>query len=168
MRDAGRLGADHHLGGTLLAVGDHVVLRRNDPGLGVRNGTRGVVTDITPACEVTVQGHDGPEHHLPADYAERHMQHAYALTIHAAQGATVERAHILAPDTGSAAELGYVALSRARVGTDVYVNQQSEREGPPMPLERLRASLAKPPRHTTAVALTRTYQPERSPADIDF
>jgi hypothetical protein len=47
-----------------------------------------------------------------------HLDHAYAVTVHRAQGATYDRAHVLA--AGGGRELGYVALSRARDGTTIH------------------------------------------------
>ena len=44
----------------------------------------------------------------------KHLEHGYALTGHAAQGATVERAFVLVEDRGALQEWGYVACSRAR------------------------------------------------------
>jgi len=48
-----------------------------------------------------------------------HLAHAYAMTAHRSQGATVETAHVLAD--GGGRELGYVAMSRAKEQTHVYV-----------------------------------------------
>jgi len=47
-----------------------------------------------------------------------HLDHGYALTVHRAQGATYDRAHVLA--AGGGRELAYVALSRAREGTTLH------------------------------------------------
>ncbi|HUF83727.1 MAG TPA: AAA family ATPase, partial [Acidimicrobiia bacterium] len=47
------------------------------------------------------------------------LDHAYAVTVHRAQGATVDRAHRL--EDGGGRELAYVALSRAREQTTVHV-----------------------------------------------
>ena len=49
-----------------------------------------------------------------------HLDHGYATTIHKSQGLTVDRAFILATDSLTR-EAGYVAMSRARKGTDLYV-----------------------------------------------
>jgi hypothetical protein len=50
-----------------------------------------------------------------------HVRHAYALTGHAAQGLTVERAFVLGAGEARLQEWGYVALSRAREATRLYV-----------------------------------------------
>ena len=56
-------------------------------------------------------------------YAEAgHLAHAYAMTIHKAQGATFERAFVLARAETFTAELGYTALSRATDGTNLYLD----------------------------------------------
>jgi hypothetical protein len=49
------------------------------------------------------------------------VRHAYALTGHGSQGLTVERAFVLGSDAGRLQEWGYVALSRAREETRLYV-----------------------------------------------
>ncbi|MGH2713819.1 MAG: C-terminal helicase domain-containing protein, partial [Thermoleophilaceae bacterium] len=51
------------------------------------------------------------------------VQHAYALTGHAGQGLTVERAFVLGSDRGRLQEWGYVALSRARTETRLYLTE---------------------------------------------
>ena len=49
------------------------------------------------------------------------VRHAYALTGHAAQGVTVDRAFVLGSGEARLQEWGYVALSRAREATSLYV-----------------------------------------------
>ncbi|MFN8108543.1 MAG: ATP-binding domain-containing protein [Thermoleophilia bacterium] len=60
---------------------------------------------------------------LPCDYAAQHVRHGYALTVHASQGATVDHAFVLASDQRHLAEWGYVALTRAREGTRIYLTE---------------------------------------------
>ena len=58
---------------------------------------------------------------LPARYVEAgHLAHGYATTVHKAQGATYDRAFVLATDSLTR-EAGYVAMSRARQGTELFV-----------------------------------------------
>ena len=70
-------------------VGDRVLCRHNNLELGVRNGTRATITALDPA---TLHPADdgGATRPIPLDYAFKHLDHGYALTGHAAQGATVD------------------------------------------------------------------------------
>jgi conjugative relaxase-like TrwC/TraI family protein len=111
-------------------VGDRVLCRRNDGRLGVRNGTRGTIVDLSPSA-LTLQTDAGTLRSLPLDYAGEQLDHAYALTGHAAQGATFERAFVLLHEEGGLREWGYVACSRARAETRLYLTDRAiERETP--------------------------------------
>ena len=122
LREAGRLGdASLVAGGREFRVGDRVVCRRNDSRLGVCNGTRALVSGVDPSSDalgLTLDG--GPARIIPATYASEHLEHGYAITGHAAQGGSVERAFVLVRAEGALAEWGYVAASRARAETRVY------------------------------------------------
>jgi hypothetical protein len=123
MRAEGRLGKERlEVAGVEFAAGDRVVCRRNSIALGVRNGTRGTIEALdAEAGALAVATDRGDEVLLPRPYLEAgHVQHAYALTGHAAQGLTVERAFVLGPGRGRLREWGYVALSRAREQTRLY------------------------------------------------
>ncbi len=129
---AGRLGPNAlEAGGREFRVGDRVLCRRNDLSLGVRNGTRATVVELGPSA-LTLRTDRGQLRSLPLPYAEADLDHAYALTGHAAQGATVERAFVLLPDQGALREWGYVACSRARAETHLYLAGRDpfERETP--------------------------------------
>jgi hypothetical protein len=124
MSAEGRLGGERlEVSGVEFAVGDRVVCRRNSDALRIRNGTRGTVAALDlEGGSVTVATDRGDHIELPQAYlVAGHVQHAYALTGHAAQGLTVERAFVLGADRGPLREWGYVALSRARSETRLYV-----------------------------------------------
>ncbi|MFN8110073.1 MAG: AAA family ATPase [Thermoleophilia bacterium] len=120
MHAHGRLGPDTPIGGLRLAVGDAVVLKRNDREHGLRNGTRATITHITHEA-ITARAVDDGTLHIPRGYAERHLQHGYAITIHAAQGLTTDHTLILTPDAPALRELGYVALTRHKHTTRLYL-----------------------------------------------
>jgi hypothetical protein len=102
-----------------FAAGDKVVCLRNDRRLGVLNGTVGTV-ERWDGGALLVGTSEGPRL-LPAAYLEAgDLGHAYALTIHKAQGMTVERAFVLSSESLSR-ESGYVAMSRATESTELFV-----------------------------------------------
>jgi conjugative relaxase-like TrwC/TraI family protein len=123
MRKAGgELGeASLEIAGREFAAGDRVVTMKNARGLGVRNGTRGTVTEIDQdKRRLTVRTDDGVDVELPESYTARRLRHAYALTGHKAQGKTVTRAFVLADDA-TYREWAYTALSRGQEANRLYV-----------------------------------------------
>ncbi|OBQ64318.1 Ti-type conjugative transfer relaxase TraA [Mesorhizobium loti] len=121
MRAAGDLGdelrVDVERGARTFASGDRVMFLRNERGLGVKNGTLGVIEEVS-IQRITVQTDDGRSVRFDLkDYA--HIDHGYAATIHKAQGMTVDRTHVLATP-GMDAHGTYVALSRHRDGMDLH------------------------------------------------
>jgi hypothetical protein len=86
----------------------------------VLNGTRGIAVAPSAGGGVTIAA----EHRLirlsPDYLADGHLAYGYAATIHKSQGETVDRGFVLA-NASLFREAGYVALSRARVRTDLYV-----------------------------------------------
>ena len=103
-------------------AGDRIMTLRNDRRLGVRNGTCATITAVdTRQREMTVRTDTGTELTLPARYLDAgHVRHAYATTIHKAQGQTTDRAFVLGSDT-LYQEAGYVALSRGRAENRIYL-----------------------------------------------
>ena len=130
MLRAGRLGHETcMLGEREFRVGDRVLCRQNDPRLGLRNGTRATIVGLDPRT-LTLRTDTGRP---PLDRRSRtrakHLDHGYALTGHAAQGATVDRAFVLLAGRGALQEWGYVACSRARTETRLYLSDTAcERE----------------------------------------
>ncbi len=119
--ESGRLGSQSiEIGGREFRVGDRVVRRKNDARLGVRNGTRATVTSLG-ATVLTLRTDTGSLRSIDPSYAAEHLEHGYALTGHAAQGATVERAYVLLSGMGALREWGYVVLSRARAETHLFL-----------------------------------------------
>jgi conjugative relaxase-like TrwC/TraI family protein len=106
-----------------FAVGDRVVCLRNNTVLGVKNGTTGTVDRVDLGRRTLALATDrGPTVELSSRYLETgNVRHAYALTGHAAQGLTVERAFVLGAGEARLQEWGYVALSRARTQTRLYI-----------------------------------------------
>ncbi len=133
MRAAGRLGAlELRLPGGEFAVGDHVLVKRNDLRLGVVNGDRGRVTAVDPEKRLLTLDLGGERVTLDREYLDDRtvhgdptLQHGYAMTVHVAQGLTVDHAFVLA-GPGLNRELGYTALSRGRETNQLYAARDVE------------------------------------------
>ena len=124
MRDAGMLGPDVPFRCGTFAIGDRVVVRRNDRRLGTANGETGLVEAVDDRAGISVRvGERRVQLRLPyldSSPSRPTVQHAYAITGHIAQGMTVERAFVLgSPDMYR--EWGYTAMSRGRCENRLYV-----------------------------------------------
>jgi conjugative relaxase-like TrwC/TraI family protein len=120
----GRLGADRlTVQEREFAAGDRVVCLRNSDVVGVKNGSTGTVQRVDRERRTLTLATDrGPTVEVNRRYLQAgYVRHAYALTGHAAQGITVERAFVLGAGEARLQEWGYVALSRARQETRLYV-----------------------------------------------
>ncbi|MER9187079.1 Ti-type conjugative transfer relaxase TraA [Mesorhizobium australicum] len=121
MRAAGDLGDEVQVtverGPRNFASGDRVMFLRNERGLGVKNGTLGVIEEVSTQSMAVRIDDGGSVRFDLKDYA--HIDHGYAATIHKAQGMTVDRTHVLATPEMDA-HGSYVALSRHRDGMDLH------------------------------------------------
>jgi conjugative relaxase-like TrwC/TraI family protein len=137
-----------------FTVGDRVVCLHNDRRLGVHNAQFGTVSAVHPEGDwlaVDVDG-TGEQVMIPRRYVEdRHLDYAYATTIHKAQGATYDRTLLLGDDR-LYRQAGYASLSRGRDRNDMYLVIDDDRDrdteldrhahaAPDEPLERLVSAL---------------------------
>ena len=106
--------------GERIGIGDVIATRRNDRDLDVANRDTWTVTRVSRDGSLTVtRGHagDGPRGNiartLPAEYVARHVELAYATTVHVAQGSTTTSAHVVLEDHSTAAS-AYVGMTRGR------------------------------------------------------
>ncbi len=121
-----------------FAPGDRVVTLKNDRELKVRNGSLGVVHRFDETGQPVVRFEAGE---VTLDLARyRHVDHAYAVTLHKSQGSTVEHAILFAPvrpggEKSEAPGEGYarasynalnVAVTRARYGATVCTNSLAD------------------------------------------
>ncbi|SFB78228.1 conjugative relaxase domain-containing protein, TrwC/TraI family [Nocardioides terrae] len=111
--------------GERIGLGDRVATRRNDPDLGVANRQTWTVTSIRDDGTLTLHGHrHGRDREIPAEYATRFVELAYATTVHGAQGETVYRAHFAVGDT-TGGPAAYVAMTRGRNGNTAHLVAES-------------------------------------------
>jgi conjugative relaxase-like TrwC/TraI family protein len=146
-RAHGELGDIDHTtsDGRAFAVGDHVVARMaarhlhapHDPDAYVRNGATGTITDLhacsdgaTSAIEVCFDGigsitlpHGFLEEHVgPGGRVDVGIDHAYALTSYAVQGATFEISTSRI-DEGATRSETYVDITRGRQANHLYLTR---------------------------------------------
>jgi hypothetical protein len=133
LQTAGRLSADElRIGDASFAVGDRVVIKRNDVRLGVTNGERGTVVAIDRDQRLVVRLGDAATAldrdflSTPTIHGDPPLTHGYAITCHIAQGITVDRAFVLADDRLTS-ELAYTALSRGRDANHLYLTEHPDR-----------------------------------------
>jgi ATP-dependent exoDNAse (exonuclease V) alpha subunit len=118
------------LGGREYAPGDRVIARRNHRQHDIDNGTLATVLHIDPATgTMRVRPDIGRPRTLDPDYVAQHLQHAYALTAHSAQGATFQWVGVTGRPKEFTREWAYTALSCARHHTTIHlINEPPERE----------------------------------------
>jgi hypothetical protein len=133
LRESGRVhGPELELHGGRFAAGDSIVIKRNEPALGISNGDRGRVLAVDPAGRRLLATIDERQVQLGPEFLDditRHgdptLLHGYAVTVHVAQGLTFDHAYLLA-DHGLTRELGYTALSRGRNSNHLYLTRHPD------------------------------------------
>ena len=139
-REAGVLGEERSYGPVTVAVGDRVICRNNERDLDIDNGTRGTIRHVNER-RVMIETDTHLIRELPAGYVAEHVEHAYALTGHGMQGATVEQATVVASPHDLSRGWSYTALSRARGQTPDYsyatVNRHRRARGVRAPDEHI-------------------------------
>ena len=124
LHETGRLGGrELSVAGRGFAEGDRVLALRNHRGLGLRNGDRGTVVEVSDDRTLTVRldRDDRRDVRLATDYLEAgHLDHGYAATVHKTQGATLDTVHYLGDET-TFGEAALVAGSRHRHDFRLYV-----------------------------------------------
>ncbi|WP_374638697.1 AAA family ATPase, partial [Agrobacterium salinitolerans] len=102
-----------------FAPGDRIIFLENNRDLGVKNGMLGTVEHVEPNKIIArLDGRSGDSVSIATDSYQA-IDHGYATTIHKNQGATVDRAFVLASSTMDR-HLAYVAMTRHRHGVQLY------------------------------------------------
>jgi conjugative relaxase-like TrwC/TraI family protein len=165
-------------GAQVVGVGDEVVTTRNDRallttgGAWVRNGDRWRVLERHPDGGLLVD--DATRRgtaELPADYVGKHVRLAYAVTLHKAQGVTVDVGVVVA-DGRTTAEALYVGMTRGRLDNVALAvcEASAEEYGLPeraTPLQVLERVLARSGAHRSGLEVLRTaFDESRSLATL--
>jgi conjugative relaxase-like TrwC/TraI family protein len=111
-----------------LAAGDQIIFTaaHHDPGKErVENGTLGTVIDTGKDNRVTIQTEGSDRREVNVDTREfNDLRLSYAQHVYKAQGRTVEQAFVLTGGWQTDRERAYVALTRARDRTDIYIARE--------------------------------------------
>ncbi|MBC9955444.1 relaxase domain-containing protein [Leucobacter sp. cx-42] len=111
----------HGRDGDPIAAGAQVATRENDRELGVANRQTWTVRSVNADGRITVADPKTGHHRtLDADYVASHVQLAYAVTGHGAQGMTTDTAHAVLSDEMDAAGV-YVGMTRGRTANVLHV-----------------------------------------------
>ncbi|UXT00617.1 Ti-type conjugative transfer relaxase TraA [Agrobacterium tumefaciens] len=120
--ESGALTFQTNDGSREFAPGDRIVFLENSRDLGVKNGMLGTVEHVESGRIIAqLDGRGGDSVSIPMDTYQA-IDHGYATTIHKNQGATVDRAFVLASTTMDQ-HLTYVAMTRHRDGAQLYAAQ---------------------------------------------
>lgn len=121
--DGGELTFQTNNGKRAFAAGDRIIFLENNRDLGVKNGMLGTVEHVEEDRIVArLDGRGGDSVSIPTDSYQA-IDHGYATTIHKNQGATVDRAFVLASSTMDR-HLTYVAMTRHRDSVQLYSDSQ--------------------------------------------
>jgi hypothetical protein len=112
-----------------FAPGDRVVFTKNDKDIGVANGVAGTIVAIeramfTPLLRVELDdANERGEKVVMVPPSFGRFDHGYCLTNHKSQGRTFDSAYCLVNPAMADREWTYVAASRSRFSTTLYVNR---------------------------------------------
>ncbi len=115
MASTGQLsGPALNVGDLAFQAGDRVVALGPDHQAGLVTSRRGTITSVDPInVSLRMEVDDGRTVTVAGEQlGGDRLGHGYATTVHRAQGATFDRAHVFAD--GGGRDLAYVAMSRAR------------------------------------------------------
>lgn len=142
-----------------FATGDRVIFLKNDR-TGLKNGMTGVVTRAaTGELSIQIDGGKAVTVH-EKNYSQ--IAHGYAATVHKSQGATFDRAYVLATKNMDR-HMAYVAMTRHRASADLYAGRDELRTTADIAAAFSRA----PAQHTTLDygAAARAYAENRALMD---
>ena len=109
-----------------ISVGDRIICLKNDSRVGVRNGTRGKVTDIDDFGNISLLTDSGKKISFNAN-SYNAFDLGYAMTINKLQGATVQKI-ICNADSRSHFDRNkfYVTVSRAKLDASIFTDDKQK------------------------------------------
>lgn len=103
-----------------LALHERILFRQNNKGISVRNGDLATITAINNK-QFTAILDSGEQVIIPRDY--KHIDYGYALTVHKAQGMTIDSASVLIDSKYWDRFLSFVAFTRHRKSLNIYADR---------------------------------------------
>ena len=135
LKDQQLLGSDMDVttskGSRTFAVGERILFTRNSRDLGLRNGQAGTLVEAKldhkgmPQLTIHTDTHKNVKVNT-AEYA--HLDYGYAVTLHKAQGQSVDHIWVLLSESMADREWTYVSTSRHRESLKVFAPQESLEE----------------------------------------
>ena len=132
-RQAGCLGTSACVNGELLFENDRVLFRKNSQVIGVKNGSFGTLQGFDERSEVAFVRLDGdcrtktPGKVVRVDLREyKDLSLGYCSSVFRAQGVTQDKVFVLGDQLDK--ESGYVALTRSRGETKIFLSQEAAGE----------------------------------------
>ncbi|MDX0524818.1 Ti-type conjugative transfer relaxase TraA [Sinorhizobium medicae] len=145
-----------------FAPGDRIVLLENNRDLGVKNGMLGTVIAVeADALQIRLDGsgqNNARAVSIPVN-SYQSFDHGYATTIHKSQGATVDRAFVMASGTMDR-HLTYVAMTRHRDQVQLYAGRDELKD-----MKALSASMSRSGAKETTLDYTGTFAARRGLAE---
>ncbi|WP_457584882.1 Ti-type conjugative transfer relaxase TraA [Ensifer canadensis] len=147
-----------------FARGDRIVLLENNRDLGVKNGMLGTVASVEPdALQIRLDGGAGGQKGarsitIPVN-SYQSFDHGYATTIHKSQGATVDRAFVMASGTMDR-HLTYVAMTRHRAHVRLFAGRDELKD-----MMALSVSMSRSGAKETTLDYTSTFAERRGLAE---
>lgn len=129
-RDTGAM-FENAEGNTLeVSKGDRVLFKKNSKTRSVNNNLRGTVLECRQSGDhaiLKIQGDDGKTRTIDtSDYPD--LRHAYAVTGHASQGATVQKSFVLFNRGTADLSWGYVSMTRHKDRATLYATEADKPE----------------------------------------
>lgn len=145
-----------------FAPGDRIVLLKNNRDLGVKNGMLGTVEAVEPAAlQIRLDGagrNNARVISIPVNSYQA-FDHGYATTIHKSQGATDDRAFVMASGTMDR-HLTYVAMTRHRDSVELYAGRDEMKD-----MKALSTSMSRSGAKETTLDYTRAFAERRGLAE---
>jgi conjugative relaxase-like TrwC/TraI family protein len=151
-----------------IRQGDRVAMigQHHDPGQQrIENGSLGEVLEVNEAGEVLIEFDVTGQRRTLVGQDLSSVRLGYAQHIHRAQGATVTRTLVVTGGWQTSKEPAYVEASRAREGTDWYVNRRElgEEGHDTDRIERFAENMRRTRRQTPSLAHRELPDPELGP-----